>query len=105
MFPIRKKLTFSRLRIFKFKKFVSSSVFGELHFAQISLNFKTPSCNLQIRGLGKKNMQSSFLFNSCYTESGSVFPCEKALLKKINNINNNSITNNNRKRKFPLTVL
>ena len=37
---IEEKLTFSKLRISKFKKFISESVFGELQLTQISLNFK-----------------------------------------------------------------
>ena len=48
------KLTFSKLRFSKFKKFVSKSMFGELQHTQISLNFKTSLCNLKIRGLGAK---------------------------------------------------
>ena len=33
--------TFSKLRFSGFKKFVTRSVFGELQFTQILLNFKT----------------------------------------------------------------
>ena len=51
---IEEKLTFSKLGISKFKKFISESVFGELQLTQISLNFKTPYCNLKIRGMGAK---------------------------------------------------
>ena len=44
--------TFSKLRFYGFKKFVSRSVFGELQLKQISLNFKTSCCNLKIGGRG-----------------------------------------------------
>ena len=40
--------SFPKLRFSKFKKFVSRSVFGELQLTQISLNYKTPCCNLKI---------------------------------------------------------
>ena len=53
-FVIVKKLTFSKLRFSKFKKFVIRSVFGELQLTQISLNFETFCCSLKIRGLGTK---------------------------------------------------
>ena len=51
----------------KFKKFVSKSVFGELQLTQISLNFKTFCCNLEIRGLGAK-LCVTFLLFSFWTE-------------------------------------
>ena len=38
--------TFSKLRFSGFKKFVTSSVFGELKLTQITMNFKTSCCNL-----------------------------------------------------------
>ena len=46
-----KKLTFSKLRFSKFKKFFTRSVFGELQLTRISLNFKTSCYSLEIRGL------------------------------------------------------
>ena len=46
--------TFSKFRFYGFKKNVTRSVFGELQLTQISLNFKTSSYNLKIRGLGAK---------------------------------------------------
>ena len=46
-----KKLTFSKPRFSKFKKFDSRSIFGERQLRQMSLNFKTSFCNLKIRGL------------------------------------------------------
>ena len=48
------KLTFSKLWFSKFKKFVATSVFGELQLTQMLLNFKTSCCNLKIRGLEAK---------------------------------------------------
>ena len=53
MSNIWEKVTYLKLQFSKFKKFVSSSVFGGLQLTQISLNFKT-FCNLEIRGLGAK---------------------------------------------------
>ena len=47
---------FSKLQFSGFKKFVTSSVFGELPLTQMSLNFKISCCNLKIRGLGAKNV-------------------------------------------------
>ena len=41
------KVTFLKLRFSKFKKFVSTSVFGELQLTQTSLNFQTSCCNLR----------------------------------------------------------
>ena len=57
-----KNLTFSILQLFKFKKFVSRPVFGQLQLTQMSLNFKTSSCNLKIRGLEKKARVDFLLF-------------------------------------------
>ena len=42
--------TFSKLPFFRFKTFVTRSVFGELQLTQITLNFKTSCSNLKIRG-------------------------------------------------------
>ena len=50
----REKVTYSKLRLSKFKKFVSRLVYGELQLTQISLNFQTSYCNLKVRGLGEK---------------------------------------------------
>ena len=57
------KLTFPKLRFSKFKKFISKSVFGEPQLTQVSLNFKTSCCNLQIIGLRKNNVR---LFSICF---------------------------------------
>ena len=43
------KMTFSKLRFFKFKRFVSRLVFWELQLKQISLNFKTSCCNFVLQ--------------------------------------------------------
>ena len=43
--------TFSKLPFFRFKTFVTRSVFGELQLTQITLNFKTSCSNLKIRGI------------------------------------------------------
>ena len=56
------KLTFSNLKISKFKKFVTSSVLGELQLTQILLNFKTSCCNFKIRDLGAKLSETFPLF-------------------------------------------
>ena len=37
--------------VLKFKEFVFRSIFGEFQLTEISLNFKTSCCNLNIRGL------------------------------------------------------
>ena len=42
------KVTYLKFRFSRFKKFVFTSVFGELQFSQISLNFQTSPCNLKI---------------------------------------------------------
>ena len=39
--------SFSKLRISRFKKFVTRSVFGKLQFTQISWNFKVSCCILK----------------------------------------------------------
>ena len=53
---------FSKLRFSGFKKFVTSSVFGELQLTQISLNFKTSCCNLKIKGLEAELCVAFLLF-------------------------------------------
>ena len=53
---------FSKLRFSKFKKFASSSVFGEFKLAQISLNFTASCCILKIRDLGKKRVRPLFTY-------------------------------------------
>ena len=50
----KEKPTFSKLRFYKLKKFLSGSIFDELHLRQIPLNFKTSCCNLKIGDLGAK---------------------------------------------------
>ena len=56
------KVTFSKLRFSKFKKFVSRLVFGQLQLTQISLNFKTSCCNLKIRSGSKTVCGFSIIF-------------------------------------------
>ena len=46
--------TFSKSRFSGFKKFFTRSAFEELQLMQISLYFKTSSCNLKIRDPGAK---------------------------------------------------
>ena len=70
--------TFSKLRFSGFKKFVTRSVFGELQFTKISLNFKTSCCNLKIRGLGAKlcvRLFYYFNFERNYDVLKSKSPC------------------------------
>ena len=50
---IEKKVTYSKLRCSKFKKFVFRVVFGELQLTQVSLNFQTSCYNLKTRGRSK----------------------------------------------------
>ena len=57
------KLTFSKLRFSKRKKFASRSVFGELQMTEILSNFKTSCCNLNIRALGIKGCVALPLFS------------------------------------------
>ena len=54
--------TFSKLRFSRFKKFCHQVSVGELQLTQISLNFKTSSCNLKIRRLGAKQCVVFVLF-------------------------------------------
>ena len=54
--------TFSKLRFSGFKKFVTSSVFGELKLTQITMNFKTSCCNLKLSGLKTKLCVAFLLF-------------------------------------------
>ena len=46
--------TLSKLRFSGLKRSVTRSVFGELQLTQISLNFKTSCCSLEVRHLGAK---------------------------------------------------
>ena len=83
---------FSKLRFSKFKKCVSRSIFGQLQLIQISLNFKTSCCSLEIRGLGAKLCVVLFYyfnFERNYDVSKSNSP--RILLNK--NINFNKIEN------------
>ena len=54
--------TISKLRFSEFKKFVRTSVFGELQLTQISLNFKIFCWNLKFIGLGTKLCVAFLLF-------------------------------------------
>ena len=92
--------TFSKLRFSGFKKFVTRSVFGELQFTKISLNFKTSCRKLKIRGLGAKlcvRLFYYFNFERNYDVLKSKSPC---ILW-----NKNIKTKRNRKWKIPHTVL
>ena len=55
--------TFSKFPFSGFKKFVTRSVFGELQFTQISLNFKSSCCSLKIRVLEAKLCVAFLFFN------------------------------------------
>ena len=57
-----RKMRFSKLWFAKFKKFIFSSVFGELQITETSLNFQISCCNLKIRGLGAKLCVAFILF-------------------------------------------
>ena len=58
----REKMTFSKLGLSKFKKFVSMSVFGEFQRTQMLLNFKTSCSNLKSDPhLPKKNCVICFI--------------------------------------------
>ena len=57
----QEKVIYSKLWSYKFKKFISRSVFGELQLKQI-LNFQTSYCNLKIRGLGAKLCMAFSIF-------------------------------------------
>ena len=53
----REKMTFPKLGLSKFKKFVSMSFYGEFQLTQMLLNFKTSCCNLKSDPhLPKKNV-------------------------------------------------
>ena len=70
--------TFSKLRFSGFKKFVTRSVFGELQFTKISLNFKTSCRKLKMRGLGAKlcvRLFYYFNFERNYDVLKSKSPC------------------------------
>ena len=58
-------MTHSKLRLYKFKKFASKSVFGELQLTQVSWNFQTSCCNLIIRSLRAKPYVAFLLFSFC----------------------------------------
>ena len=92
--------SFSKLRVSGFKNFVTRSVFEELQLTQISLNFKTSSCNLKIRSPGEKQkvLKSRksgvllfyyFNFDRNYDVLKSKSPW--ILLNKNININNNEM--------------
>ena len=80
-----KKLTFSKHRFCRFKKFVSWSVFRDLKLTQMLLNFQTSCCNLKIRILGEKSCLDYFKRN--YNVFKSKSPC--ILLNKNINVNKN----------------
>ena len=83
---------FSNLRLAKFKKSVSRSVFGELQLTQISLNFKTSCYNVKIIGLGAKLCVAFLLLSKKKkTQNYDVLKSKNSciLLSKIKNINKN----------------
>ena len=55
--PCWEKLTLSKLRFFRFKEFVSRSVFGKLQLTQVTRDFEPSCCNLKIRGLRKNRVR------------------------------------------------
>ena len=50
------RLTYPKLRFFRFKNLDSRSVFRDLQLTQISLNFQTSCYKLKFRGLGEKTV-------------------------------------------------
>ena len=81
--------TFSKLQFSGFKNIVTKSVFGELQFTQIPLNFKTSCCNLKIE-LWEQNcvwLFYYFKFKRNYDVLKSKSSC--ILLNKNINFNNN----------------
>ena len=96
-----RKVTYSKLRFSKFKKFAFRSVFGKLQPTQISLNLQTSCSNLKIRGLRVKLwvwLFHYFYFERNYDVLKSTSPC--ILLNKSINFNENETES-----KIPLTVL
>ena len=90
---IEKNWRFQNIWFSKFKKFVRRSVFGELQLTQISLNFKTSSCNLKIRGLEAKLCEAfSIILIRNYDVLESKSPC--ILLNKNINFNKNETIEN-----------
>ena len=81
------KLTFSKFRFSKFKKFVFRPVFEELQLTQISLNFKTSCYNLKIRGLVAKLLWIFYNFN--FERKYDVLKSPCILLNKNINFNKN----------------
>ena len=55
-------MTYWKLWLSKFKKFVSRSDFEDLQLPHISLNSQTSCCNIKIRGPGAKLYVASVLF-------------------------------------------
>ena len=97
------KRKISKLRFPKLKKFVSRSVFGELQFTQISLNFKTSCCNLKIRCLGAKLCVAFLLF--WFWEGLWRFKVKESMLYFWTKICTLIETRRNRKWKIPRIVL
>ena len=54
--------TFSKLRFYGFLKICHQVSFGELQLRQMTLNFKTSCCNLNIRRLKAKQCVAFLLF-------------------------------------------
>ena len=77
---------FLKLGFSKFKKFVSRSVFGELQFKQILLNFKNSCCNLKIRGPEEK-LYVGFLFFFNFERSYDVLKSKSPCIFINKNIN------------------
>ena len=49
------KVTYSKLRFSKFKKFFSGSIFEGFQLTQVSLSFRTSCCSLKIKRLVAKH--------------------------------------------------
>ena len=59
---IEKKRRSQNFQFSKFKKIIFRSVFGEIQLTQISSDFKTSCCNLNIGSLGAKLRVAFLLF-------------------------------------------
>ena len=80
-----------QIRFSKFKKFVSTLVFGHLQLAQTSFSFITSGYDLKIRGLGAKVCVWFFYYFS-FERNQNVLKSKKSsciLLNKSINFNKN----------------
>ena len=82
----RAKVTYSNFRFYKFKKFISRSVFGELQLTQISLNFQ----NFLLQLKNQRSGSRVWLFYYFYFETNYDVLKSKSLHFLLNeNINVN----------------